>query len=90
MKEPIEIQLVIRQGCHLCVAAESDLARVIARFAAEYPEREYTVELVDMADYEESAALQRGSASFAHQRTSKISFWRIDEQRAFEKLSELA
>ena len=58
MAKPIEIKLVIRQGCHLCVAAESDLARVIARFAAEYPDREFSVEVVDISDYED---LQRFS-----------------------------
>jgi len=65
------------------------LARVIARFAAEYPEREYTVELVDIADYDE---LQRFSEEVPVLLINKkqVSFWRIDEKRAFEILSELA
>ena len=89
MAKPIEIKLVIRQGCHLCVAAESDLARVIARFAAEYPDREYTVEVVDINDYED---LQRFSEEVPVLLidSKQVSFWRIDETRAFEKLSELA
>ena len=89
MKEPIEIQLVIRQGCHLCVAAESDLARVIARFAAEYPDREYSLELLDISEYDE---LQRFSEEVPVLLINKkqVSFWRIDEKRAFEHLSELA
>ena len=88
MAEPIEIKLVIRQGCHLCVAAESDLARVIARFAAEYPDREYTVEVIDINDY---ADLQRFSEEVPVLliNSKQFSFWRIDEKRAFEKLSEL-
>ena len=89
MAKPIEIKLVIRQGCHLCVAAESDLARVIARFAAEYPDREYTVEVVDINDYVD---LQRFSEEVPVLLidSKQVSFWRIDETRAFEKLSELA
>ena len=89
MKEPIEIQLVIRQGCHLCVAAESDLARVIARFAAEYPDREYSVELLDISEYDE---LQRFSEEVPVLLINKkqVSFWRIDEKRAFEYVTELA
>jgi DNA-binding transcriptional LysR family regulator len=89
MAEPIEIKLVIRQGCHLCVAAESDLARVIARFAAEYPDREYTVEVIDINAYDD---LQRFSEEVPVLliNSKQISFWRIDEKRAFEKLSELA
>lgn len=89
MGKPIEIKLVIRQGCHLCVAAESDLARVIARFAAEYPDREYTVEVVDINDYQD---LQRFSEEVPVLLidSKQVSFWRIDETRAFEKLSELA
>ena len=65
------------------------MARVIARFAAEYPEREYTVELVDIADYDE---LQRFSEEVPVLLINKkqVSFWRIDEKRAFEILSELA
>ena len=64
------------------------MARVIARFAAEYPEREYTVELVDIADYDE---LQRFSEEVPVLLINKkqVSFWRIDEKRAFEILSEL-
>ena len=89
MGKPIEIKLVIRQGCHLCVAAESDLARVIARFAAEYPDREHTVEVVDINDYQD---LQRFSEEVPVLLidSKQVSFWRIDETRAFEKLSELA
>lgn len=89
MAKPIEIKLVIRQGCHLCVAAESDLARVIARFAAEHPDREYTVEVVDINDYVD---LQRFSEEVPVLLidSKQVSFWRIDETRAFEKLSELA
>ena len=89
MGKPIEIKLVIRQGCHLCVAAESDLARVIARFAAEYPDREFSVEVVDISDYED---LQRFSEEVPVLLidSKQVSFWRIDETRAFEKLSELA
>jgi DNA-binding transcriptional LysR family regulator len=89
MAEPIEIKLVIRQGCHLCVAAESDLARVIARFAAEYPDREYTVEVIDINAYDD---LQRFSEEVPVLliNSKQVSFWRIDEKRAFEKLSELA
>ncbi|MEL0135730.1 MAG: glutaredoxin family protein [Aquiluna sp.] len=89
MAEPIEIKLVIRQGCHLCVAAESDLARVIARFAAEYPDREYTVEVIDINAYDD---LQRFSEEVPVLliNSKQISFWRIDEKRAFDKLSEFA
>ena len=89
MAEPIEIKLVIRQGCHLCVAAESDLARVIARFAADFPDREYTVEVIDINDYDD---LQRFSEEVPVLliNSKQVSFWRIDEKRAFEKLSELA
>lgn len=89
MAKPIEIKLVIRQGCHLCVAAESDLARVIARFAAEYPDREFSVEVVDINDYQD---LQRFSEEVPVLLidSKQVSFWRIDETRAFEKLSELA
>ena len=89
MAEPIEIKLVIRQGCHLCVAAESDLARVISRFAAEFPDREYTVEVIDINDYDD---LQRFSEEVPVLliNSKQVSFWRIDEKRAFEKLSELA
>ena len=89
MAKPIEIKLVIRQGCHLCVAAESDLARVIARFAAEYPDREFSVEVVDIKDYQD---LQRFSEEVPVLLidSKQVSFWRIDETRAFEKLSELA
>ncbi|MEK9535742.1 MAG: glutaredoxin family protein [Aquiluna sp.] len=89
MAEPIEIKLVIRQGCHLCVAAESDLARVIARFAAEYPDREYTVEVIDINAYDD---LQRFSEEVPVLliNSKQVSFWRIDEKRAFDKLSEFA
>jgi len=89
MGVPIQLTLVVRQGCHLCDAAETDLARVLARFSIEYPEVPFHVAVVDINDQvdyhrftdEVPVLLINGK---------QVSFWRIDEQRVFEQLKALA
>ena len=88
MAVQIQLTLVIRNGCHLCDAAESDLARVVARFAAEYPDVHYQIAVVDINDQvdfhrftdELPVLLLNGK---------QISFWRIDEQKVFEQMQAL-
>lgn len=88
MAVQIQLTLIVRNGCHLCVAAESDLARVLARFSAEYPEVEYHVRVTDISDQvdyqrftdEVPVLLLNGE---------QIAFWRIDEKRVFDQLKAL-
>ncbi len=88
MPEQIQLTMVVRQGCHLCEVAESDLARVLGRFSAEYPEVGFEVELVEIEgkpEYEKytddiPVLLINGK---------QVAFWRIDEDRVFEQLRQL-
>mgnify|MGYP001195920029 CR=1 FL=1 len=88
MAVQIQLTLVIRNGCHLCDAAQSDLARVIGRFSSEYPEVDYHVAVVDINDQvdyhrftdEVPVLLINGK---------QASFWRIDEDRVFKQLQDL-
>jgi glutaredoxin len=81
----IEITLIGRSGCHLCELAQNDLAQVIARFAAEHPAVEYTIDDVEIdqhPEYEKYAdeipvLLINGS---------QHSFWRIDPERTYAAL----
>ena len=88
MPVQIELTLIVRQGCHLCEAAEAELSRVMSRFAAENPETEYKVDLVEIdsnPDY----------AKFADEipvlliNGKQVAFWRIDAERVFGQLMEL-
>lgn len=85
MPEQIQLTLVVRQGCHLCEVAEGNLARVLGRFSAEYPDTGYEVELAEIdsnPDFEKytdeiPVLLINGK---------QAAFWRIDEDRVFEQL----
>ena len=84
----IQIDLIVRNGCHLCVAAQDDLGRVVARFAAEHPDTEYTVRVMDISDQidfqrftdEVPVLLINGKQE---------AFWRIDEDAVYKKLVTL-
>ena len=80
--------MVVRQGCHLCEVAESDLARVLGRFSAEYPETGYGVELVEIdgkPEYEKYS----DEVPVLLINDKQVAFWRIDEDRVFEQLRKL-
>lgn len=70
------------------MAAEADLARVLARFSAEYPEIEYHVRVTDISD---QVDYQRFSdeVPVLLLNDRQISFWRINEDRVFEQLKAL-
>lgn len=89
MAVQILLTLVVRSGCHLCDAAQSDLARVIGRFNFEYPDVDYRVEVVDISDQEE---YQRFSDEVPVLLINgkQVSFWRIDEDRVFQQMERLA
>lgn len=88
MPEPIQLTMVVRQGCHLCEVAESDLARVLGRFNAEYPETEYEVELLEV-DSKPEFEKYTDEIPVLIINGKQVAFWRIDEDRVFEQLRKL-
>lgn len=88
MPEPIHLTLVVRQGCHLCEVAESDLARVLGRFSAEYPDTGYEVELVEI-DSKPELEKYTDEIPVLLINDKQVAFWRIDEDRVFEQLRKL-
>ena len=88
MPEQIELTLVVRQGCHLCEVAESNLARVLGRFSAEYPDRGYRVELVEI-DSDPQFEKFTDEIPVLLINGKQVAFWRIDEDRVFEQLRKL-
>lgn len=88
MPEQIHLTLIVRQGCHLCEVAESDLARVLGRFSAEHPDTGYGVELVEIEgkpEYEKYT----DDIPVLLINDKQVAFWRIDEDRVFEQLRKL-
>ena len=85
MSEQIHLTLVVRQGCHLCEVAEGNLARVLGRFSAEYPDTAYEVEL---AEIDSSPEFQKYTDEIPVLLINgkQVAFWRIDEDRVFEQL----
>ncbi len=80
--------MVVRQGCHLCEVAESDLARVLGRFNAEYPDTEYEVELLEV-DSKPEFEKYTDEIPVLIINGKQVAFWRIDEDRVFEQLRKL-
>lgn len=85
----IEITLIGRNGCHLCEVAQGDLAQVIARFAHEYPNVEYSIDDVDIDSNPQYSHLT-DEVPVLLINGQQVSFWRIDQDRVFAKLEELA
>jgi len=86
--EQIQLTMVVRRGCHLCEVAESDLARVLGRFSAEYPETGYGVELVEI-DGKPEYEKYTDDIPVLLINDKQVAFWRIDEDRVFEQLRKL-
>jgi hypothetical protein len=86
--EQIQLTMVVRQGCHLCEVAESDLARVLGRFSAEYPDTGYCVELVEI-DGKPEYEKYTDDIPVLLINDKQVAFWRIDEDRVFEQLRKL-
>jgi glutaredoxin len=89
MSERIQITMIVRTGCHLCVAAEAALARVIGRFNSEHPDQPYNVTLTDISD---QVDYQRFTDELPVLLINgeQVSFWKIDENRVFDRLQSLA
>ena len=88
MPEQIHLTLIVRQGCHLCEVAESDLARVLGRFSAEYPDTGFGVELVEI-DSNSQFEKYTDDIPVLLINDKQVAFWRIDEDRVFEQLRKL-
>jgi len=85
----IEITLIGRSGCHLCEVAQGDLAQVIARFAHEFPAVRYSIDDVDI-DQNPQFAHFTDEVPVLLINGQQVAFWRIDQDRVFEKLKGLA
>jgi glutaredoxin len=86
--EQIQLTMVVRQGCHLCEVAENDLARVLGRFSAEYPDTGFEVELVEI-DARPEFEKYTDDIPVLLINGKQVAFWRIDEERIFEQLRKL-
>ena len=81
----IELTLIGRNGCHLCEVAQGDLAQVIARFAAEHPEVEYSVNDLEIDQRPEYSGYS-DEIPVLLLNGRQLSFWRIDQDRVYKAL----
>ena len=88
MTESITLTLVVRHGCHLCEVAQNDLARVLGRLSAEYPDSGYQVELAEL-DSKPEFEKYADEIPVLLINNKQVAFWRIDEDRVFEQLRKL-
>ncbi len=80
--------MVVRQGCHLCEVAENDLARVLGRFSAEYPDTGFEVDVVEI-DAKPEFEKYADDIPVLLINGKQVAFWRIEEDRVFEQLRKL-
>ena len=81
----IELTLIGRNSCHLCEVAQGDLAQVIARFAAEHPEVEYSVNDLEIDDHPEYSGYS-DEIPVLLLNGRQLSFWRIEQDRVYAAL----
>jgi len=85
----IQLELITRQGCHLCDQAQDALAGVIARFSIEHPSVSYTVETVDIDQNPKLLAKYSDEVPVLLLNDEQIAFFRIETDRVLAKLKEL-
>ncbi len=88
MPEQIQLTIVVRQGCHLCEVAENDLARVLGRFSAEYPDTGFEIDVVEI-DAKPEFEKYADDIPVLLINGKQVAFWRIEEDRVFEQLRKL-
>lgn len=89
MNTGIQLELITRQGCHLCDQAQDALAGVIARFSIEHPSVSYTVETVDIDQNPKLLAKYSDEVPVLLLNDEQIAFFRIETDRVLAKLKEL-
>ena len=89
MNSKIRLELITRQGCHLCDEAQDALAGVIARFNNEHPSASYIVETTDIDRSPELLAKYSEEVPVLLLNDEQISFFRIDADRVLKKLKAL-
>ncbi len=85
-----ELTLITRQGCHLCEEASNDLARVIARFTELHPDKEYSVDVVDVDSDPELLSKYSEEVPVLLLNSKQIGFFRIDADRVLKQLEDLS
>lgn len=88
MSDSINLKLIIRQGCHLCVPAIESVKHVASVFQSEHPDVEVHVRIQDISD---QVDFQRFSDEVPVLLVNdrQVAFWRIDEKRVLQHLREL-
>lgn len=89
MNTGIQLELITRQGCHLCDQAQDALAGVIARFSIEHPSVSYTVETVDIDQNPKLLAKYSDEVPVLLLNDEQIAFFRIETDRVLAKLKDL-
>ena len=89
METGIQLELITRQGCHLCDEAQDALAGVIARFSIEHPSVSYTVETVDIDQNPKLLAKYSDEVPVLLLNDEQIAFFRIETDRVLAKLKDL-
>jgi glutaredoxin len=84
-----ELTLITRQGCHLCEDASNDLARVIARFTELHPDKQYSVEVIDVDSDPELIVRYSEEVPVLLLNGKQVSFFRIDVERVLDQLENL-
>ena len=86
MNSKIRLELITRQGCHLCDEAQDALAGVIARFSNEHPSAAYTVDSIDIDGRPELLAKYSDEVPVLLLNDKQIAFLRLDSERVYDRL----
>ena len=90
MNAGIELELITRQGCHLCDEASDVLAGVISQFSAEHPTVEYRIQTVDIDQDTELLEKYSDEVPVLLLNGKQIAFLRLDATRVFDRLVSMA
>jgi len=86
MNVGIELELITRQGCHLCDEASDVLAGVIARFSANHPSVSYTIQTTDIDQDSELLAKYSDEVPVLMLNGKQIAFLRLNGDRIYDRI----
>ena len=86
MNTGIELELITRQGCHLCDEASDVLSGVIARFSAEHPSVPYTIQTTDIDQDSQLLAKYSDEVPVLLLNGKQIAFLRLNGDRVYDRI----
>lgn len=90
MAAKVNLELLVREGCHLCDEAKAAVDRVVAELSVKFPQSAFKLDLTDIDANPQLLDRYSDEVPVLFVNGEQRAFWRIDENRLRALLAQLA